>query len=75
MEAFYPVLSFLQILELILKPILYVAVIYILFGPLRKLIKAALINLDYKKSNVQDIVINNSESIIQEAAEEVIEEN
>lgn len=73
MNALSYVAGFFQILEIVLKPILYIAVIYILFGPLAKLMKAALIYLNSQKSNTQTIVTDN-ESIIPEVSEQTSEE-
>ncbi len=57
MNLLYSALQFIPLLEIVLRVILYIGVIYILFGPLRKLIKAVLIHLESQRINASDSVI------------------
>lgn len=68
MNALYAALQFIPVIQVILQIILYIAVIYILFGPLPKLMKATLAYLESKKSIAKDIVIDN-ENVIEETTE------
>jgi ribosomal protein S7 len=67
-NALYTALQFIPIIQAVLQIVLYIAIIYILFGPLPKLIKATLAYLESKKSIAQDIVTD-SENVIEENTE------
>lgn len=57
MNMLYSVIQFIPLLEIVLRVILYAGVIYILFGPLRKLIKTTIVHLESKKLNVEEVAI------------------
>ncbi|WP_069997925.1 hypothetical protein [Cellulosilyticum sp. I15G10I2] len=56
-SALYSAIQFIPLLEIVLRVILYIAVIYILFGPLRKLVKAATVHLESQKSTFDEAII------------------
>jgi len=64
MNVLYTALQFVPYLLMILLIVLCVAIIYILLGPLPKLIKATLAYLESKKSVAKDIVIIDENAIV-----------
>jgi hypothetical protein len=68
-DILYTALQLIPVIEILLKIIVYIIIIYMLLGPLHKLVRALLVHLESKNSRFQNRGADNEPSI-QETPEE-----